>query len=380
VSPGTGTVGANVLATVAGLPQRAQVALYWDRSTTPIATGLTQSGGKAQLTFEIPVTSPGAHSVRAVATTVRTRSVSVPRPVAETSFTVTTVAAASVGPPPSVGATPQPTAEPTAAPTPSPTPRPTATPPPTPVPTPVPTVAPTVAPTPAPAAPAPGGTAGRTVTFAAEFNSDLGSFGHDGQWGCGFGSQSEFMSDLSTVTVSGGIATITARRQATPCGRQWASAALSTRGRFAQQYGYFEARIRYSAGNGLWPAFWMNPADGSWPPEIDIVEAYPNRDTWPGATRMYSTLHYGASNSSHEVIYDAGASLAGGWHTYAVDWRPGSLTFFLDGRAIGQITQDVPAKPFYMILNLAVGNWSDTADSSTPSPSTMEIDWVRVWN
>jgi len=218
------------------------------------------------------------------------------------------------------------------------------------------------------------------MTFAAEFDSGLGSFAHDGQWGCGFGSQSEFMSDLSTVTVSGGVATISARRQATPCGRQWASAAMSTRGRFAQQYGYFAARIRYSAGNGLWPAFWMDPASGGWPPEIDIVETYPNLDTWPGTTRMYSTLIYGASKSMHQVIYDAGTSLAGGWHTYAVDWRPGSLTFFLDGHAIGSITQDVPAEPFYMILNLAVGNWSDTADSSTPSPSTMEIDWVRVWN
>ena len=118
VSPGKGSDRRDVLATVAGLPQRAQVALYWDRSTTPIATGSDPVGRDAELTFAIPATSPGPHAIRAVATTVRTRSVSVPRPVAETSFTVTTLAAAA--PPPSVGATPQPTAEPT----PSPTPRP----------------------------------------------------------------------------------------------------------------------------------------------------------------------------------------------------------------------------------------------------------------
>ena len=59
------------------------------------------------------------------------------------------------------------------------------------------------------------------------------------------------------------------------------------------------------------------------------MEAYPNTNAWPGVTRTYSTLHYGSQNATHEVITNAGYSLAGGWHRYGVEWREGSLTFYL---------------------------------------------------
>ena len=36
-------------------------------------------------------------------------------------------------------------------------------------------------------------------------------------------------------------------------------------------------------------------------------------------------------------------------------------------------------KPFYIILNLAVGgNWPKPPNSTTPFPATMSVDWVRV--
>ena len=37
-------------------------------------------------------------------------------------------------------------------------------------------------------------------------------------------------------------------------------------------------------------------------------------------------------------------------------------------------------KPFFLLLNLAVGGeWPGNPDSSTKFPQTMLIDWVRVW-
>jgi beta-glucanase (GH16 family) len=34
----------------------------------------------------------------------------------------------------------------------------------------------------------------------------------------------------------------------------------------------------------------------------------------------------------------------------------------------------------YVILNLAVGgDWAGSPNSSTPFPSTMKVDYVRVW-
>lgn len=222
--------------------------------------------------------------------------------------------------------------------------------------------------------------ASRELILEVSFDEGLGPFAYDDTWGCGFGDQSDFMGDLRQVTVMGGVATITAQRSETPCGREFATAVMSTRNSFSQAYGYFEARIRFDAGNGLWPAFWMQPADGSWPPEIDILEAYPNPNgMWPGTSRYMAALHFGADDQTIDLVAEPGPYLPGEWHTYGVDWTPDSLAFYFDGREMGRISEEVPSIPMYLILNLAVGNWTAPADATTPDSAVMEIDFVRVW-
>ena len=59
--------------------------------------------------------------------------------------------------------------------------------------------------------------------------------------------------------------------------RKYTSARLKTMGKFSQTYGRFESRIRITAGQGMWPAFWMLGDDIEklgWPDcgEIDIME------------------------------------------------------------------------------------------------------------
>ena len=138
-------------------------------------------------------------------------------------------------------------------------------------------------------------------------------------------------------------------------------------------YGFFQARI-YNPGNASsqilnWPAFWMYGVDLNWPVsgEIDIFEGLNGLAGWHFA--------YGASASS--PIY-AGANQQGnyaGWHVYGADWEPGSVTFYYDGHQVGSITQGVTSKPMFIIFNLATGG----NGGPTHVPSTMRIDYMRVW-
>lgn len=197
----------------------------------------------------------------------------------------------------------------------------------------------------------------------------------------GHGLDSDFLGDVSQVAVADGLCTIRAARQPTPSGRLYASAAVGTRTTFAQAFGTFEARIRYTGGQGVWPAFWMLEAGAlSPPPEIDILEAYPGdggAGGGSGANTVVSALHY--DGGTHYFEFKGEADLTAGFHTHRLTWSPNLLVFSIDGVVTGRITRDVPDVAMYPIFNLAVGAPGFRADASSPPVAVMDIDYLRVW-
>ena len=197
----------------------------------------------------------------------------------------------------------------------------------------------------------------------------------------GHGLDSDFSGGLRRISVANGLCTITAERARTPSGRMYAAAAMGTRNAFAQAYGTFEARLRYSAGQGVWPAFWLLPAGALRPPpEIDIFEAYPGAGGARGGSGVnvvVSALHY--EGGTHYFSHDAASDLTSDFHTHRLVWSPDLLVFSIDGVETGRITRDVPTVPMYPILNLALGAPGFRADATTPAIATMEIDYVRIW-
>jgi beta-glucanase (GH16 family) len=177
-----------------------------------------------------------------------------------------------------------------------------------------------------------------------------------------------------------GVLTITAK-PVTPevapyvQGQQYTSGLMTTRESFNQQYGYFEMRADVPAGSGLISAFWLLPQDGTWPPELDVMEVLGKE---PDVT--YTTVHTGA-NGGHGMDGHGTTGASDGYHRYGVDWQADKVTWYLDGEQIYQT--NTPAdfhKPMHMIVDLGIGGqWQGYPDANTVFPAELKIDYIRVY-
>ncbi len=170
--------------------------------------------------------------------------------------------------------------------------------------------------------------------------------------------------------VAGGLLSLTATRQQTH-GEPFSSGMIQSNGRFDFLYGEVVVRAKVPAGYGTWPALWLLPADGSWPPEIDILEAW----GWTPDEIRESLFTPGDDAGVHRDVAVPG--LSSGFHNFAVDWEPGVISWFIDGRLELRLDADVDT-PMYPIANLAVSAPPSDLTSGV-FPTSFEIKYVRVY-
>ena len=253
---------------------------------------------------------------------------------------------------------------------------------------------------PAAAAPAPAGpvlAAAGDPIWQQEFDGPAGAAPDASVWNHEIGDHGWGNKELQNYTTSRansaldgqGNLVITARREADG---SYTSARMTTKDKYELRYGRIEARIQIPRGQGIWPAFWMLGADFpqvSWPNsgEIDIME---NVGYEPH--RVHGTVHgpgySGGAGISGMYQHPQGWSFADTFHTFAIDWSPGVITWYVDGQQFHQVTRaSVGSNPwvfdqaYFLILNVAVGGqWPGNPDGSTQFPQQMKIDYIRVFD
>lgn len=209
------------------------------------------------------------------------------------------------------------------------------------------------------------------LVFDDEFTSDssLNTSKWSPYWFANGDVSNDTPMDSSNVAISGGHLNL----NLTPSG---SGGLISTDGHFSFTYGFVEARVFLpAANNGVianWPAVW---ADGqSWPAdgEMDIMEGLSGQ----------ACAHFISSGGSGEAnpgICPPKGDLTG-WHTFGADWEPGQVTYYYDGTDIGTIKTGtggvtVTGQPMYLILENSDGSYG----GPVVRPTTMEVDYVRVW-
>uniref|UniRef100_UPI004055D7A2 glycoside hydrolase family 16 protein n=1 Tax=Acetatifactor sp. TaxID=1872090 RepID=UPI004055D7A2 len=191
--------------------------------------------------------------------------------------------------------------------------------------------------------------------------------------------------------------------------REYTSAKMNTFGRQSWTYGYFEFKVKIPSGVGSWPAIWMMPEhirlpreeqekmgiapeNMGWPNcgEIDIMEHIGRRQNY-----LLFSLHCKNHNHANPdtIQYTTGKQfnedLSEDYHVYGMEWTEDYIEYFVDGESCCRYNKsDDPnqshdswpfCKPFYLILNIAVGGGLGGPVTDEDLPFEMFVDYVRVY-
>ena len=206
--------------------------------------------------------------------------------------------------------------------------------------------------------------------------------------GWGNGERQTYTRERDNSFVSNGTLKIVAKKNDSG---KWTSARVISSFKQSFTYGYIEFRAKLPTELGSWPALWMMPQSssyGNWPRsgEIDVMEYASS--TW--GKRAYGTVHCKAGSGGN-AIKSGSTEIADAqnWHTYAVLWQEDSIQWYFDGKAVTEYRNPRNEKnawetwpfdkPFYIIMNVAMGGTLGGYIPDKLKRCEMEVDYVRVY-
>ena len=250
-----------------------------------------------------------------------------------------------------------------------------------------------------------GDLAGWTLVWSDEFDQDGAPSVANWRFENGFVRNMELQwYQAANASVANGVLTIEGRREqvsnpnyqagSTDWKRNrqvaaYTSSSMTTSGRHSFTYGRFEARARIDVRQGSWPAFWMVGTTGGWPAggEVDIMEFYAGTVLANVCLPARTTCEW--SSIRQPVTRLGGAAWASQFHVWVMEWNTQTIDLLLDGGVVNHfnVADAVPAgttnpylgRPFYVILNLALGGTNGGDPTPTAFPMKYEVDYVRVY-
>lgn len=163
----------------------------------------------------------------------------------------------------------------------------------------------------------------------------------------------------------------------------WSAAGISSGRSFAASGGKWEVRAKMPRATGIGYAFLLYPADGSWPPEVDIAEGRVNGT-------VGSFYHYGANNDQKMSKQYVDTHQ---WHTYGVIFGDNQMIFTIDGNRVSGVLTDVPVTTKKMWLGFQTGAFDPNGSARqyetvpggvpnalTPASSEVQIAWAAHYH
>jgi beta-glucanase (GH16 family) len=159
----------------------------------------------------------------------------------------------------------------------------------------------------------------------------------------------------------------------------WDAAMVSTEGKYAFRYGVAAVRAKFPTAPGIHGSAWLQSGDDQGA-EIDFIE------TFGPKYGIQHKVHYkenGKAASTGGYVKTLPEVKTDAWwadyHVFSVEWSEQEYVFRVDGVETFRTRTGVSKADEYIILSLLASDWELKRVDPAKMPTTMAVDWFRVW-
>jgi hypothetical protein len=192
--------------------------------------------------------------------------------------------------------------------------------------------------------------------------------------------EKQFYTEDKNIAISSGILKVQTRREKA-AGKVWnpaigffprdfdyTSAIINTGNSYRQQYGLFEAKIRFNRNYPVSHGFWL--VSDLMVPHIDVARASKKISvgSYWGNPNVKSGIDKKAATMSRDKYgYD--------YYIFSLEWTKNRLIWKVNGVPAFSTTSGVPHVPMFININSAI--YQDVNGSVLPAE--LEVDWIRCY-
>lgn len=199
----------------------------------------------------------------------------------------------------------------------------------------------------------------KTVRFADGGSSDF-------YWADGYSNGNTFncIWRKSSASIENGVMSMSVSKE----GSGYAGAEYRTNKTYS--YGFYSVCMKAADCSGVISSFFTYTSKPVWD-EIDIE--FLGKDM-----TIIQFNYYTNGVGGHEYCFDLGFDASEDFHEYAFDWQTDCIVWYVDGKAVYRVTENLPSHPMQIMANVwnckGVDEWSGALDNSA-LPATAEYKW-----
>ena len=154
---------------------------------------------------------------------------------------------------------------------------------------------------------------------------------------------------------------------------------VSTRGKFEQAFGYFEASVRFNVFVGHTGKFGISQPDNKVTPNANLLWEGTGGERLSPWGRLADEEGQKDIRPEGKGNYLKAGEASKKFNTYGILWTEKSYVWYLNGKQINKYDRVKAKGPMMISLGHGCGEWERDKLNLKQLPDDVEFDWVKVW-